>query len=223
MNIRDELFALKDPDYREFTAALNPTVPEASIIGVRLPALRRLVKRIKHSPEAEVFLAGLPHVYFEENLLHGLLIAELRDFDACVLALDLWLPQLNSWALTDSVNPRVLSSDKGKLLSAIDRWLISGDTYAVRFAILSLMRHFLDGDFREDYLLRVARLSHDEYYVKMMQAWYLAEALVKQYDKAVPLLENRVLSPFVHTKTIQKARESFRVPDEVKAYLKSLK
>ena len=221
--IQQRLFALQDAGYRDFHAALMPTVDKALVIGVRMPALRALAKELKGTEPAADFMAQLPHKYYEENNLHAALIGHIRDFDACIAAVERFLPYVDNWATCDMMNPRALTKDKAALLERIRLWLQSGHTYTVRFGMEMLMNHFLEEDFREEYLALVASVRSEEYYVRMMQAWYFATALAKQYEAAVTYLEQRKLGAWVHNKTIQKARESFRVSQEQKEYLKSLK
>ena len=221
--IQQRLFALQDAGYRDFHAALMPTVDKTLVIGVRMPALRALAKELKGTELAADFMAALPHKYYEENNLHAALIGHIRDFDACMAAVERFLPWVDNWATCDMMNPRALAKDKAALLERIRLWLQSGHTYTVRFGMEMLMNHFLEEDFREEYPALVASVRSEEYYVRMMQAWYFATALAKQYEAAVTYLEQRRLGAWVHNKTIQKARESFRVSQEQKEYLKSLK
>ena len=221
--IQQRLFALQDAGYRDFHAALMPTVDKALVIGVRMPALRALAKELKGTELAADFMAALPHKYYEENNLHAALIGHIRDFQPCLTALERFLPYVDNWATCDMMNPRALAKDKAALLERIRLWLQSGHTYTVRFGMEMLMNHFLEEDFREEYLSLVASVQSEEYYIRMMQAWYFATALAKQYEAAVTYLEQRRLGAWVHNKTIQKARESFRVSQEQKEYLKSLK
>ena len=221
--IQQRLFALQDAGYRDFHAALMPTVDKALVIGVRMPALRALAKELKGTEPAADFMAQLPHKYYEENNLHAALIGHIRDFDACMAAVERFLPYVDNWATCDMMNPRALAKDKAALLERIRLWLQSSHTYTVRFGMEMLMNHFLEEDFREEYPALVASVQSEEYYVRMMQAWYFATALAKQYEAAVTYLEQRRLGAWVHNKTIQKARESFRVSQEQKEYLKSLK
>ena len=106
---------------------------------------------------------------------------------------------------------------------AVKAWIASGETYTVRFGIGMLMAHFLDADFDPRYPEWVAALRSEEYYVNMMRAWYFATALAKQYVAVLPYLEQRRLDPWTHNKTIQKAVESYRISDEQKTYLKTLR
>ena len=221
--IQQRLFALQDAGYRDFHAALMPTVDKALVIGVRMPALRALAKELKGTELAADFMAALPHKYYEENNLHAALIGHIRDFDACMAAVERFLPYVDNWATCDMMNPKALAKDKAALLERIQLWLQSSHTYTVRFGMEMLMNHFLEEDFREEYPALVASVRSEEYYVRMMQAWYFATALAKQYEAAVTYLEQRRLGAWVHNKTIQKARESFRVSQEQKEYLKSLK
>ena len=221
--ILSELYRLRDEKYRDFQGALIPTVERASFLGVRTPDLRALAKRLLSRPDLDEFLSALPHEYFDETQLHAFLLSDIRDFDRCLERVEAFLPYVDNWATCDQLSPKVFVKRAEDLLPAIERWLSSERAYTVRFGVGMLMRCFLDERFLPSYLERVAAIRSDEYYINMMIAWYFATALAKQYDFAVPYLEERKLSPFVHGKTIQKAVESYRISAERKAYLRSLK
>ena len=221
--IESALFALQDKEYRTFTAKLIPTVPARRIIGVRTPELRSLAKTYIRRDDISAFLTALPHRYFEENQLHAFLLCEMKDFDRCVEATAAFLPYIDNWATCDQLSPKVFAKHKAALLEYIRTWLDSNDTYTVRFAVGMLMEHFLDADFSPAYLQTAAAIRSDEYYVNMMVAWYFATALAKQYEAALPLIEQHALPPWTHNKAIRKAIESRRIPDAHKAYLRTLK
>ena len=220
--LQERLFAIQDESYRDFQCKLMPTVAREVVIGVRTPKLRALAKNLRGTWEATAFLSALPHRYYEENNLHAFLIEQITDFDACVAALDAFLPYVNNWATCDSMNPKVLGKQKDRLLPVIERWLDSKDTYAVRFGIKQLMTWFLDADFEERYLARVSRIRSEEYYVNMMIAWYFATALAKQYTATLPYLEEHRLPDWIHSKTVRKAIESYRISKEQKDHLRTL-
>ncbi|MBE6696397.1 MAG: DNA alkylation repair protein [Ruminococcaceae bacterium] len=223
--LQKALFSMQDLKYRGFQSALMPTVDKERVIGVRIPQLRKFAKAYyKNSKkEAEAFLCELPHKYFEEYALHGFLIEQIKDFDKVLFALDEFLPYVDNWAICDCVSPKVLGKRKTELYAKILEWTSSGKCYTVRYGIGMLMRYFLDGDFSPSHLDLVASLECDEYYVNMMIAWYFATALAKQYDLTIPFLEEKRLSEFTHNKTIRKAIESYRITDEQKQYLRTLK
>ena len=223
MSIRETLFSLRDEKFAAFQARLIPNVAPERVIGVRTPALRKLAKTLRGSGQAEEFLKALPHEFFEENNLHAFLLCEMKDFEACVQAVEDFLPYVDNWATCDQMSPGVFRKNKQALLPYIRCWIASERCYTRRFGTGMLMSHFLDEDFREEYLSLVSDIRSEEYYVNMMIAWYFATALAKQYEAALPYLENRRLDPWVHNKTIQKAVESFRVSDEHKACLRALK
>ena len=222
-DIQETLKSLSEPAYRDFMAPLLPNLPRERILGVRTPALRGYARELYRRGEYELFLRELPHAYYEENNLHAFLIAEMRDFDRCLAELERFLPCIDNWATCDCLRPKVFGKNRARLLERIPAWLASGETYTVRFGIGMLMAHFLDGDFRPEYLSWVSSLRSEEYYVNMMIAWYFATALAKQYEATLPYLENRRLDRWTHNKTIQKAVESYRVSEERKTELKSLK
>ena len=221
--IEKELFRSRDEQYRAFQSPLLPSVDPRRMIGVRTPTLRALSKRILSDGSADTFLSELPHRYFEEDQLHAFLLSSIKDFDRCLRELDRFLPFVDNWATCDQMSPVSFGKHRAELLPAVRRWLESGETYAVRFAVKVLMDHFLDEDFAPVYLDWVASVRSEEYYVKMMVAWYFATALAKRYDQTISYVEERRLEPWIHNKTIQKAIESYRIPAERKAYLRALK
>ena len=221
--IRERLFALQDKEYRLFQAKLVPTVDAETIIGVRTPELRKLAKELVKAGDTSAFTAELPHMYYDENNLHGFIIEKTKDYDECVNELDRFLPYVDNWATCDMMSPKVFGKHTDELLIPIRRWLVSGHTYTIRFGIEMLMSFYLDGQFSPEYPEMVAALRSEEYYVNMMIAWYFATALAKQYDSVLPFIENRRLDVWTHNKSIQKSCESYRITDEQKTYLKSLK
>ncbi len=221
--VRRRLFELRDLKYKEFACKLMPTVNPETVIGVRTPDLRKLAREFSKTPEASEFLKILPHAYYEENNLHGFLIETIRDYDAAVAAVDEFLPYIDNWATCDLISPKIFKKHLPKLYEKIKVWLISGRTYTVRFGIGMLMSFYLDDDFRPEMIELVAGVRSDEYYVNMMIAWYFATALAKQYEAALPYIQEQRLEKWTHNKAIQKAIESYRIGDEAKAYLRTLK
>lgn len=221
--ITEQLLALQDLEYKRFHSKLMPTIDPEVIIGVRTPELRRLTKVLKGSAEADVFLKELPHHYYEENNLHGFLIETIKDFDACIAALNEFLPYVDNWATCDMMAPKVLKKNLPGLYEWVKIWIASGNTYTVRFGVNMLMKYYLDDSFLPEYPELVASIISDEYYVKMVVAWYFATALAKQYEAVLPYLQEKRLEVWTHNKTIQKAVESYRITPEQKNYLKQLK
>ena len=223
MNIKKELLAMQDKEYKLFQEKLMPTVEKDRVIGVRTPVLRRYATELAKKETAAVFMAALPHFYYEENNLHAFLIEKIGDFEKTVDALEKFLPYVDNWATCDAMNPKIFAKNKEKLLPYIEKWLASPHIYEVRFAIVMLMKYFLDDDFKPEYLEMVAALRSDTYYIEMAIAWFFAEALIQKYDDAVPYLEKKLLAPWVHNKTISKYAESLRANPMRKAHLKALR
>lgn len=225
MSIQKKLFELQDKDYALFQAKLTPTVDPALFIGVRIPECRALAKNLYKNDidEVERFFSELPHKYYDENMLHGLLISEIKDFDLCVSKLETFLPHVDNWAVCDIMSPKCFKKHKSELLPLIETWTKSSEEYTMRFGLEMMMSHFLDGDFKPEYLTIAASVRSDKYYVNMMIAWFFATALAKQWDSTIEYIENNKLEEWVHNKTIQKARESNRITDEQKLYLNKLK
>ena len=220
MTLEEQLFSLRKEDYAVFQRRLLPTVPPETILGVATPELRTLAKV---HPDPEAFRNQLPHRYFEENQIHAFALEREKDFDTAISQVNAFLPYVDNWATCDQLRPKCFARNKETLLPHIQVWLASGDVYTVRFAMGMLMVHYLDGDFRPEYLSWVAENRGEDYYIRMMVAWYFATALAKQYDAAVPYLTEHRLPLWTHNKTIQKATESYRVSQKHKDYLRTLR
>lgn len=219
--IETELFALQDEKYRDFNASLVPNIDKNSFIGVRSPELRKLAKKYAKDERIEAFLSALPHKYQEENTLHGFIISLEKDFDKAIAETERFLPYINNWAVCDGTSPKIFGKNKPELLEYIKKWINSDETYTVRFAIGMLMQHFLDEEFEPWQMELVISVDSEEYYIRMMQAWYMATALAKQYDAAFEVIKAKKLPKQTHNKSIQKAVESYRITDERKALLKA--
>ncbi|MDO4940692.1 MAG: DNA alkylation repair protein [Erysipelotrichaceae bacterium] len=220
--IQKDLFALSEQAYAEFCFNLTPGINPKSIIGVRIPKIRKYAKSICKNDNSK-FLNSLPHKYYEENLLHGFLIEQIKDYDKCLYELEKFIPYIDNWSVCDTCKPKVFKKYKNEYLKHIKRWLKDDKTYTIRYGIGQLMSLYLDEDYKKDYLELVSKIRSDEYYVNMMIAWYFATALAKQYDDAITYIEKHKLDKWSHNKTIQKAIESYRISDDKKDYLRTLR
>ncbi|MDO4621448.1 MAG: DNA alkylation repair protein [Eubacteriales bacterium] len=223
MTYRERLLQYRDEKNAAFQRKLTPGPAEDSFLGVRVPDCRKLARELVKEGGYESFFSELPHTYFDENMLHGVMIAELKDADRCIEEIERFLPYIDNWAVCDSMNPKVFKKNREQLLPKIRKWIGSKDTYTCRFGIGMLMTHYLDEGFREEYLELPAAVRSSEYYVNMMIAWFFATALAKQWDAAFPYIREQKLAPWVHNKTIQKAVESRRISEEQKTVLRKLK
>ena len=221
--VQKQLFELQDVQYRDFQAKLLPTIDKETIIGMRMPVLRKFAKGYGKTEEAEDFLKVLPHQYYDENNLHGLLIEQIKDYDRCLAELERFLPYINNWATCDMIALRTVKNHLDIFIQEVCRLIASDHPYIVRFGIGMLMRYYLEDAFRMEYPEKVAQIRSEEYYVNMMRAWYFATALAKQYEKILPFIEEQKLDVWTHNKTIQKAIESYRISPEQKEYLRGLK
>ena len=222
-DLQQQLFALQDKTYREFHSKLMPDTDKETVIGIRIPVLRKFAREFARRPEAREFLQQLPHQYYEENNLHMMLIIAEKDYEKCLAEVERFVPYIDNWATCDMPAPKCFAKHKQELLPKVEEWIASEETYAIRYGIDLLMALYLDEDFRPEYLELAASVTSEEYYVKMVIAWYFATALAKQWDSTIPYIEQRRLSDWVHRKTIQKAVESYRITKEQKDYLRTLK
>ncbi len=220
--LQNELFKYQDKKFRDFQAKLIPTINSQTIIGVKTPELKKIAKTISSQKKSD-FIKNLPHEYFEENQIHAFVISEIKDFENCLFEVNKFLPFVDNWATCDQMSPKIFKKHKQDLLFYVQNWISSEKTYSVRFAIKMLMNYFLGEDFDLKYSQIVSKIHSDEYYVKMMVAWYFSTALAKQYDAILPFIQNKTLEKWTHNKAIQKAIESYRISSEQKEYLRKLK
>lgn len=219
------LFQLKDEDYKVFNQKLVPNISLEDMIGVRIPALRKLAKKLfeERREACFAFMKELPHRYFEENNLHAFMIEQIKDVEESLEKTEEFLPYIDNWQTCDVFSPKIFKKYPDKVLELIRKCLNSEYCYTLRYGIGLLLSYFLEDEFKPCYLDWVADKHSEEYYVNMMIAWYFSEALVKQWDDTISVLEKRKLEIWTHNKAIQKAIESRRISDEKKSYLRGLK
>jgi len=221
MDVTATLFELRDEKYADFQAKLTPTIDRELFIGVRVPKVKELAKSMVKDGSYKDFINDLPHKYYDENMLHSCILTIAKDtsFDS----VEAFLPYVDNWAVCDTLKPNVFKKMKPELLEHIDKWVKDDKVYTIRFGIEMLMNFFLDKDFEKDYLSIPLITKNGDYYVRMMLAWFYATALAKKWDETIVILEEKKLDVWTHNKTIQKSKESFRITDEQKEYLNTLK
>ncbi len=222
--VTERLMRLSDVKYAAFQGGLMPTVAKERVLGVRMPAIRRLARELRGSAEEKVFLNALPHRFYDEDALHAVLLDGETNFDAALAATKRFLPYIDSWGTCDILAPAGLRGDLDRLLVHIERWLQSEHIYTVRFGLVRLTAWYVK---EPHYLPRAMELAAaargDDYYIRMAQAWFFSMALVHGYEAALPYLTEHRLPTWVHNKAIQKTIESRCPSDETKQYLRTLK
>lgn len=221
--LREQLYSLKDEQYKSFQSKLIPSINPDTMIGVRTPQLKKIAAAMVKEGKYQEFLQELPHAYFEENQIHGFIIAGIKEWKECVKEVNYFLPYVDNWATCDQLNPIIFKSYRSELLHEIFGWLKAKEEYTVRFGIKMLMDHFLEEGFSLSYSTMVSQVVREEYYIRMMVSWYFATALAKQYHLILPFFTEKRLELWVHNKALQKAVESRRIGKEKKEYLKTLK
>ena len=222
--IENILFSNQDLEYKEFNSKLIPNIDKDKIIGVRMPILRNIAKEIKDNDYIDDFLNELPHKYQEENILHGIILSlKYKDINLLLEKLDKFLIYVDNWAITDVISPKIFKKYPDKVYKHIKIWINSKDEYVIRFGVVTLLQFYLDDNFRLEELEIVKNIDSNYFYVKMAIAWFYSFALIKQYDATIKYFEDKVLDKWIHNKSIQKAIESYRISNDRKEYLRSLK
>ena len=221
--IQDKLFEYQDLGYREFNSKLIPNIDKETMIGVRIPDIRKIEKSLSIE-EKEQFLMDLPHKYFEENMLHGIIISNMKEYDKVIINLEKFLPYVDNWAVCDSISPKIFKKNREKAIVNVLSWIKSNHTYVCRFGIGMIMQLYLEDEyFKKSYLDIIAEIKTEDYYINMMRAWTFQVALVKQWKEAILYIEKGLLDEFTHNKTISKSCDSYKIEKEKKEYLKTLR
>ena len=218
------LFDNQDLEYRDFNSRLIPNISKNKIIGVRIPKIREIAKKIINDDYIDLFLDELPHKYQEENILHGMILTlKYKDIDMLLEKLDIFLKYVDNWAVVDTISPKLFKKYPDKVYDRIKIWLESDYEYVVRFGVVTLLQFYLDDNFRLEELELIKNIDSNYFYVNMAIAWFYSFALIKQYDSTIKYFEDRVLDKWIHNKSIQKSIESYRISDDRKNYLRSLR
>ena len=218
MDVRKELLMLADTQYRDFHKKLIPNVPEARILGVRIPQLRKLGKKLDKDDFA--------WDYYEEVMLHGFYIGYKKlDFEARLTLLNEFIPRIDNWTVCDCAiaSMKFIEKSRKAFLFYLQTYMRSQKEYELRFAVVVLMDYYLTDEYIDMSLAYLQDLQSDFYYVNMAVAWALSVAFVRYRDRVLPILESRLLSREVQNMTIGKIRDSLRVDKETKQYVKSLR
>ena len=221
--IQDKLFEYQDLEYREFNSRLIPNIDKETMIGVRIPDIRKIEKSLS-TEEKEEFLLKLPHKYFEENMLHGIIISNMKEYDKVIINLEKFLPYVDNWSVCDSISPKIFKKNREKVIVNVLSWIKSNHTYVCRFGIGMIMQLYLEDEyFKRTYLDIIAEIKTEDYYINMMRAWTFQVALVKQWKDTIVYIEKGLLDEFTHNKTISKSCDSYKIEKEKKEYLKTLR
>ena len=223
--IRAALEARVDEKYREFSAALVPDTGD--MLGVRLPELRRLAKTLARK-DAEAYLARASDASFEERLLQGLVIGYARmDRAARLAALERFLPKIDSWSVCDSacVTCKFVAKEPDFWFDWLAALTRRSEEFIARFGLVCLLDHFVrpGAESARRVLAVCAEVRGEAYYVRMANAWAIAECAAVIPDDVAALLREGALDDFTRRMAIRKARESYRVAPEDKERLRALR
>lgn len=223
-SVQQRLFEMQDVRYRDFNAKLIPNISKEKIIGVRTPQLRKYAKELIKTGEWKEFIHQLPHEYHEENALHGYILGTIKEeYEQVMTYIEEFLPHVDNWGVCDTICPKIFKKYPKEVYEKIKGWVKCEHEYTVRFAVVSMLQFFLDEEFQPEMLQLAADIHREEYYINMAIAWYFSFALIKQYEATLPLIESKTLDTWIQNKSIQKAIESYRISEEQKAYLRTLK
>lgn len=222
-NLKDKLFELSDEKYKKFHSGLCPNTD--NIIGVRLPKLREIAKEIAKGDWRD-FLAISSNDYYEEVMINGLVIAYAKcDVDEKLNYIESFVPKIDNWAICDSFcnSLKFVNKNKEKVWEFIQPYLKSNKEFEIRFAVVIILNYYITEDYIDLILETLDEVKHEGYYVKMAVAWAISVCYVKFPKKTESVFEENLLDDFTHNKSIQKIRESYRVPKESKERLQKMR
>lgn len=217
-DLREKLFSMRDKKYKEFISKLIPNLDRNTIIGVRVPILRKISKNLDES-----YLNNLEFKYFEEKNLYMYVLSKINDEDEAFKRINSFLPFIDNWATCDIGITKVMKKNKQKLRENIKKWIFSENTYIIRYGLVALIDFFVKENFEKENIELLINIKNDNYYVNMAIAWYLSYCIIDNYDDIIEYFEKKLFSKFIHNKSIQKVIESNRVSKEFKLKIKKLK
>ncbi len=225
MNVKSELEKLVDEKYRDFTSALIPNVPKERVLGVRLPEIRALAKRILKESGGE-----LPSVEYgstlEGKLLHGFVVAGAKlPIEEHLEAVADFVPEIDCWSVCDSfvTSLKFFKMNRERVWEFLQPYFASDKPYYIRFAVVSSLAHFSREEYAQRAFHKFDEISSGDYYVKMAVAWAVSVFFVHTPENTWDYLRENSLDDFTFNKALQKITESYRVSAEDKAKIRSMK
>ena len=220
----DYLKNLEDKEYKNFNSKLVPNIDSKNMIGIRIPILRKIAKKIAKN-EYYSFLELVQNKYFEETLIEGLIISNIDDLDTFKKYYEKYIKKIDNWATCDTFcnSLKIVEKNKEKLFEYFKDFLTIDSEYIIRCSLIVFLNFYNDEKYLNDIFNSVNNINSEYYYVKMAVAWLLSMIYVKYPDKTLIFLKNNNLDTFTHNKTIQKIIESKKVNNEEKEDLRKLK
>ncbi|KOS68293.1 DNA alkylation repair protein [Lysinibacillus contaminans] len=225
MNIREQLFALQDSKYQQFSSALIPNIDAKTIIGVRVPLLRQIAKEIAKT-EPLTYLQTAQGTYFEELLLQGMVIGYMKVSPQEKLPLIAqFIPKIDNWSVCDSFcsGLKFTKSNQALVWDFLQPYFKSKEAYDIRFAVVMLLNYYVDERYIQETLRLLDGVSHEDYYVKMAVAWAVSICYIKMPKETMPYLQNNNLDLFTYNKALQKITESLRIDADTKKMIRAMR
>ncbi len=215
-SINRKLSALAESDYKAFSEKLIATQYE--IVGIRMPALKLLAKEIASSPDVETYLQHAEFTTYEHILLYGLVLGQLKKMPLETIFgyLDPLILKFDNWAHVDTIISalKIFQKHPDEVLNHFLPLKRHEGEFTKRVFVIVLMDYFINETHIDQALKHLSEVPQGQYYVDMGIAWAISVGLTKFYDKTLPFITQKTFSKFVHNKSIQKARESFRISPE---------
>lgn len=212
------LKSLQDLKYREFHSGLTNT--NLSIIGVRVPILRSIAKKILKT-DVEKFFGVIGNEYYEEVFIEGIVLANSSEeiLDKYLMG---FIKKVDNWAICDSFcsSLKIVNKKQGKYWIYFTGLIDPENEFQTRVSLIVLMNYYLNDNYIDRVLKIVSSINSDYYYINMAISWLLSVAIINYKDKVIELLESRSLSKFVQNKTISKIQDSYRVDKDLKKFVR---
>lgn len=221
--IKEQLETLKEPEYQKFTASLLPGVE--SILGVRLPKLRQMAKKLAKDGWKE-YLKEAKDDSMEEIMLQGMTLGyakgNLQEKEEFLRA---FIPKIDNWSVCDSCcnSIKIAKEQPEEMWEFLQEYLHSEKEFEVRFALVQFLNYYVNEKYLQRVLAEIDKISSEAYYVEMAQAWAVSICYREFPKETEPFLKQNHLNDFTHNKALQKITESQKVSKEQKAYIRSLK
>lgn len=220
---RGELFSLREEEFQRFASGLLPGVDR--ILGVRIPALRKLAKRIVKE-DFRAFLTADGDLYFEERMLQGIVIGAAKmDIEERMAFIFKFVPKIDNWSVCDSfcASLKFMKTHPELAWNLAGKYLGSSNEFEVRFAVVLLLDYLVNDAYIRRVIFALDDVEHDGYYAKMAVAWAISVCYVKYPEITLRYLKTSALDDFTYHKALQKITESRRAREGDKPAIRALR
>lgn len=215
------LKSIGDEKYIDFTKKLTPG--DFKMIGIKIPVLRKMAKEISKG-NYNSFLSINKNDYFEELLLEGFVIGNIKDEEDFDQYIEKFIPKINNWCVCDTCvsSFKIIKKNRDKYFYLVKKYSKSRKEFEVRASLIMLLSLYKDTSYLKKIFSIIKKIHLDYYYVKMAKAWLLCELFIDYKNEVLEFISSNPLDDFTMRKFVSKCQDSYRVSNDDKLMLRNM-